>query len=263
MTSLVPLGVIPIYHVASRINQLIKRFLGFPVVAMQPEVTRIYEEGRWHELEGRIALFTKATVVVSLACAAVAAAVGREAIVLMSGEQYAGAYPLLLVLLGTVPVAAYVAPLGATMRALHFMWWAVLCDFAWMAAYFAGMFLFMPRAGLIGAALAQSAAYIFYTALSIEFARRRRFLGGRGIPAMARALVVCSAAGAAGAAACALWGLPAAAACVVLLPLLIRAALHRTGIFERGEAEAIAAMIPPGPVRRVVRWALSLEREKR
>jgi len=257
MTSLVPLTMIPVYHIASRINQLIKRFLGFPVVAMQPEVTRIYEQGRWHDLERRISLFTKATVVASLAASAVAAAVGREAIVLVSGEQFAGAYPILLALILTVPIAAYVAPLGATMRALHFMWWAVMCDLSWMAVYFAGMFLFIPRVGLVGAAAAQIVAYLFYTAVSVEFARRRRFLGRRGLPAMLRALVVCAVAGGAGAAACAAWGLPAAAACIVLMPLALREALRRAEVFEPDEAEAIASMIPAGPARRVVRWSLS------
>lgn len=259
MTSLVPLAVIPVYHIASRINQLVKRFLGFPVVAMQPEVTRIYEEGRWNELEQRISLFTKATVVASLAVAALAAAVGREAIVLVSGRQYVEAYPILLVLVVTVPVAAYVAPLSATMRALHFMWWAVMCDLSWMVFYFAGMFLFIPRIGLVGAALAQIVAYAFYAALAVSFARRRRFFGKRGLPAMLRALAVCAAAGAAGAVACSAWGLPAAAACIVLLPLLLRAALRRAAVFEPGEAESIASMVPPGPPRRVVRWAMSLE----
>lgn len=263
MTTLVPLGVIPVFHIASRINQMLKRFLGFPVVAMQPEVTRIYEEGRWHELEHRIALFTKTTVVVSLAVSALTAAVGREAIVLVSGARYAAAYPVLVVLVLTVPIAAYAAPLGAAMRALHFMWWAVLCDFAWMAVYFAGMFVFVPRLGIVGAALSQIAAYCAYTALAAAFARRRRFLGRRAIPAMLRALAMSAAAGAAGAAAVAAWGTPAAAACLVLLPLILRWGIRRSGVFAPDEAESIASLVPAGIVRRAVRWMLCLDGRER
>lgn len=259
MAALVPVSAIPVFHIASRINQLIKRFLGFPIVAMQPEVTRIYEEGRWNDLGARIALFTRVSVVAALACAALAAAVGREMIVLISGAGYAGAYRLLLLLLPTVPAAAFTAPLTASMRALHFMWWAVMCDLSWMIVYVAGMFMLVPVVGLAGVALAQLAAYAVYAAIAVAFARRRfprGAAGGRGIFGIS---VLAAVFAAAGGLACAAWGLPAAAACAALAPLLLRLALRRLAVFDRDEAAAIAALVPAGPARSAVTWVLALE----
>ena len=259
MSSLLPVAAISVYHVASRINQLIKRFLGFPVVALQPELTRIYEEGRWDDLSGWIGLFTKASVIVALTLVAVAAATGGEMISLISGSEYPGAYMLLLVLLPTVPAAAFIAPLTATMRALHYMKWAVVCDLSWMVVYFAGLFILVPRAGLIGTAMAQLAASAVQVAVAVFLARREGLYPKTGGMAMLRSLAVSSLFAGAGAAACAVWGLPAAAACILLAPFLLRFAARKLSLFEPGEARTLVEMLHGRPGSGLVRWALSLE----
>ena len=260
MSSLLPVAAISVYHVASRINQLIKRFLGFPVVALQPELTRIYEEGRWDDLSGRIGLFTKASVMAALAITSVAAATGGEMIELISGSGYEGAYRILLVLLPTVPVAAFIAPLTAAMKGLHYMKWAVVCDLSWMVVYFAGLFILVPRIGLIGTAASQVAASAVQAFAAVMLSRREGLYTRGGGPAMLRALAVSVAFGAGGAAACAAWGLPAAAACIVLVPFILRAAVKRLSLFDSAEAHTLMEMLRGRPGSRLVRWVLSLEK---
>ncbi len=260
MSSLLPVAAISIYHIASRINQLIKRFLGFPVVALQPELTRIYEEGRWDDLSGRIGLFTKASVIAALALSAIAAATGGVMIQLISGSGYEGAYRILLVLLPTVPAAAFIAPLTAAMKGLHYMKWAVVCDLSWMIVYFAGLFILVPRIGLIGTAVSQVAASSVQALTAVILSRRENLYTRGGGPAMLRALVVSVIFGAGGAAACAAWGLPAAAACIVLAPFLLRIAVKRLSLFDSDEAHTLVELLRGRPGSGLVRWILSLER---
>jgi len=260
MSSLLPVAAISVYHVASRINQLIKRFLGFPVVALQPELTRIYEEGRWDELSGRIGLFTKASVTAALATTAVVASTGGVMITLISGPEYPGAYRLLLVLLPTVPVAALIAPLTAAMKGLHYMKWAVVCDLSWMVVYFAGLFILLPRYGLIGTAVAQVAASTVQACAAVFLSRREGLYVRGGGPAMLRALIVSVLFAGGGAAACSAWGLPAATACIVLAPFLLRTAIKKLSLFDPAEARALVEMLRGRPGSGLVRWVLSLER---
>jgi len=260
MSSLIPVAAISIYHVASRINQLIKRFLGFPVIALQPELTRIYEEGRWEDLSGRIGLFTKASVTAALAIAAVTAATGGVMITLISGPEYPGAYRLLLVLLPTVPVAAFIAPLTAAMKGLHYMKWAVLCDLSWMVVYFAGLFVLVPYMGLIGTAAAQLAASTVQGTAAVFLARKEGLYPRAGGSAMLRALAASVLFAGAGAAACAAWSLPAAAACILLAPFLLRLAVKKLSLFDPEESRTLVEMLQDRPGSGLVRWVLSLER---
>jgi len=259
MSSLLPVAAISVYHVASRVNQLIKRFLGFPVVALQPELTRIYEEGRWGDLSERIGIFTKASVIASMAMASIAAATGGILIRLISGTGYSGAYVILLILLPTVPAAAFIAPLTAAMRALHYMRWAVVSDLAWMAVYFSGLFIIVPRIGLAGTAAAQLAASAVQAVIAVSLARREGLYAGAGAGAMLKALAVAAVFAAAGSAACAVWGIPAAAACIVLAPFILRFAARKLSLFDGSEAARLVEMLRGRPGTRLVRWILSLE----
>ncbi len=261
MSSLIPVAAISIYHVASRINQLIKRFLGFPVIALQPELTRIYEEGRWDDLSERIGLFTKASVMAALAIAAVAAATGGVMITLISGPDYPGAYRLLLVLLPTVPIAAFIAPLTAAMKGLHYMKWAVVCDLSWMVVYFAGLFVIVPYAGLIGHSHGSAGRVDCPVHLPRSSSRKRRgSIPVRRGSAMLRAMAASLLFAGAGAAACAAWDLPAAAACILLAPFLLRLAVRRLSLFDPEESRTLVEMLQGRPGSGLVRWVLSMER---
>ncbi|MDD4858062.1 MAG: lipopolysaccharide biosynthesis protein, partial [Candidatus Krumholzibacteria bacterium] len=238
MSSVLPMAAISIFHVASRVDVLLKRFLGLPIIASQPEITRVYEEGRWADIAGRIGLFTKGLVAAALFCAALFAVIGRDVIVVLSGKGYVDSYRILLILLPTVPLAAVTAPLTATMRSLHFMKWAVLCDFLWMAAYFGTFFIFASFMGVEGVAVAQLLASVIQMAAAIMISRREKFFGGVGV-GLGRLLVVLAFVTACGIAATFMLRLYASLAFIVCSPFAARFLIERLGIFKPDEKAQI------------------------
>ncbi len=139
------------------------------------------------------------------------------------------------------------------------MKWAVVCDAVWMAVYFAGLFLIVPRVGLVGTALAQLAAAAAQAATAVLLARMEGLYPAVGGAALLRALAASLVFAGAGAAACALWGLTAAAACIVLAPFLLKLAVGRLSLFEPDESRTLLGMLRGRPGSRVLRWVLSLE----
>lgn len=262
MSSVLPMAAISLFHVASRVDALLKRFLALPVLAAQPEITRVYEEGRWTDIAGRMGLFTKGMVAAALVCTALFAVIGRDIIVLLSGGGYAGAYRVFLVLLPTVPVAAVTAPLLATMRSLHFMRWAVFCDFLWMAVYFGTFFSLASAFGPEGMAAAQVAASVAQMAAAVILARREGFYGGVGarLGRLFLALAPATAAGMLLTASVPLYASIAAAAC---FPFLARELLWRLRVFDRDETGRILALVTVPAGRRFAAWMLSAERRPR
>ena len=77
---------------------------------------------------------------------------------------------------------------------------------------------------------------------------------------MLRALAASLLFGGAGAAACAVWGLPAAAACILLAPFLLRLAVRKLSLFDPDESRTLVEMLQDRPGSGLVRWVLSLER---
>lgn len=258
MSSILPVSAISLFHVASRINFVLRRFLGIPIIAAQPEITRIYEEGRWDAISGKITLFTKVTLVTSLFVTGIAAVVGKDAIVLLSGDQYSSSYHILLLLLPTVPIAAVIAPLLAAMRSLHYIKWAVLCDFVWMAVYFGTFFVFVAVMGVVGMAVAQVAASIIQMITSIAISKSEGFYGGVGTR-LGRVFAVFVIAVPVGVLIVARWGIPASVVCLLLSPLGLHFLLKKLGVFDAFEKSQIVAMIPMNSGKRAIVWLLALE----
>jgi O-antigen/teichoic acid export membrane protein len=256
MSSVVPMASISLFHVASRVDVLLKRFLGLPILAAQPEITRVYEEGRWDDIAGRIGLFTKGLVAGALLCTALFAVIGRDVIVLLSGKTYAASYRILLILLPTVPLAAVSAPLMATMRSLHFIKWAVICDFLWMAGYFGTFFLFVPAMGVEGMAVSQVLASIVQMAAAILLARRGGFFGGIGAR-LGRLLAALAAVTAVGMFATSRVHFYASLVFVAAAPFAARFIIARLGVFEPGEKEQIIELVKVRAGRRIAAWMLS------
>ncbi len=256
MSSVLPFSAISVFHIASRICSLIKRFLGFPVVALQPEVTRIYEEGRWDQLSGKIALFTKVTVLASIFFSVLAAVSGREIILLLSGDRYAEAYPVMLVLLTGIPIAAFVAPALSAMKGLDHIRWVALCDFVWMAVYFGTFFLFVGKWGIIGMAMAQVLASVVQMSVAVAVSRKEGFYGGLGhgtCRAIAALLLIAGP-----------WvmlsrslGLYAVAISIAVSPLILRAVIAGLKVFDPQEVDTLKAMIRHKYVNRILAWMLS------
>jgi O-antigen/teichoic acid export membrane protein len=260
MSAVLPVSAISLFHIASRINFLVKRFMGMPIIAAQPEITRIYEEGRWGELAGKIGLFTRGTFVVSLFVAGIVAIVGKDVIVILSGSRYDGAYPVLLILLATVPIAAVIAPLLMTMRSLHFMRWAVLCDLLFMAVYFGTFAVFVSIMGLSGMAVAQIAASTVQMSAAIILSKREGFYGGVGSRSL-RAVVVVMVMVPLGILITGSWGLPASIVVLALWPFVFKIAVDRLAIFEPDEKKQMVGLIPLPRGRRAAAWMLTMETE--
>lgn len=256
MSSVLPMAAISLFHVASRVDVLLKRFLGLPILAAQPEITRVYEEGRWEAIAGRIGLFTKGLVAAALFCTALFAVIGRDVIVILSGKTYADSYHILLILLATVPLAAVTAPLSATMRSLHFIKWAVLCDFVWMAVYFGTFFLFVSVMGVEGMAVAQLLASLVQMTTAIALARRGKFFGGIG-GGLGRLFVVLAAVTACGMALTMHVRLFASIAFLVVSPFGARFIIARLGVFKPDETAQILDLVTVRPGRRIAAWMLS------
>ncbi len=256
MSSVLPMAAVSLFHVASRVDVLIKRFLGLPILAAQPEITRVYEEGRWGDIAGRIGLFTKGLLIAALFCVSLFAVIGKAVIVVLSGKAYADSYPIVLILLPTVPLAAVAAPLLATMRSLHFMRWAVLCDFLWMVVYFGTFFLFVSVVGVKGMAVAQLIASAVQTSAAIVLARREKFFGGVG-SGLGKPFVVLVLLTAAGMLVTRQWGVYASAVCLMLAPFAAKLIIKRLGVFEPGETSQILGLVTVPAGRRVLAWLLS------
>ncbi len=256
MSSLLPLTAVSLFHVASRINSLLKRFLAIPVVAAQPEITRVYEEGRWDKISVRIGLFTKLILLISLSAIGITAVIGRDVIHIISGPEYSGAYLVMLILLLTVPLAAISAPLIAAMRGLNHIKWAVLCDFIWMACYFGTFAFFVSWWGISGMAVAQVVASLGQLALAVYVARRERFYGSfsEGVAKFLFCLVPVVGAGIFVASLWRVWG---SLMVVVVSPFVLKMLLSSLNVFEPGEKRKIIELVPVALPRRLVCWFIS------
>ena len=258
MSLALPVSAISLFHVASRINFILKRFLGIPILAAQPEITRVFEEGRADILAGKIRLFTKVTLVSSFFLIGLFAVIGRDVIRLISGEAFLDAYIVLLLLLPTVPIAAVSAPLLATMRSLNYMKWAILCDCLWMVFYFGSFFFFVRLMGVKGMAVSQIIASVAQMIVAVRFARGEGFYGGIG-ERVGRVLAVLAVAAPIGIVATHLGGLPVSILVAVVSPFAGRFLLGRLRIIESSERSEMLDMIPVRFGKRAIGWLVPSE----
>jgi O-antigen/teichoic acid export membrane protein len=231
--------------------------LGFPILALQPEVTRIYEEGRWEELKEKILVFTKGIFVASLLMVAVVAVTGRDIIMLISGAGYEKAYIVLLILLPTVPIAAFIAPLLVTMKGLHYIKWALLCDLIWMIVYFGGFPFFVSHLGLSGMAVAQLFASLSQMLGAVLIARKKGFYIGLGNNVF-RAILLVVVITPVGILAANMWGLWVSILFFAVFPILCRFVFGKFGLFEPFEVEQILDLIKFRKGKRIAGWFLAV-----
>ncbi len=258
MSIALPVSTISLFHIASRINFILKRFLGIPILAAQPEITRVYEEGRSSILSGKIRLFIKVTLVSSFFLIGLFAVVGRDIILLLSGSEFLDAYPLMLFLLPTIPIAAVSAPLLATMRSLHYLKWAIVCDLVWMVVYFGLFFLIVRVMGVASIVMAQLFAALAQMAVAVRLAKREGFFGGIG-ERLGRVVLALLVLAPLGIVMTRMGGLFASAILFVLSPFIGRYLIRKLDVFEYGEMNELLEMIHFGYGRRVVGWLLQME----
>ena len=135
-----------------------------------------------------------------------------------SGPVYRDSYPLLLLLLVAIPFAAIAAPLLTTMRSLHYIRWAIVCDFFWMVVYFGTFFLFVPVIGVTAIALAHLIAAVTQMFAAVVISKREGFFAGP-VSRLGRVIVMYLIVVAAGIVFTAKLGIWASLVCVVLSPI--------------------------------------------
>jgi O-antigen/teichoic acid export membrane protein len=162
---------IALFHIGSRILKLVNRFLAVPVLAFQPEVTRLDAEGRIDSIENSTKVFFKFSTTVAVFATFSILVFAPELIRVISNEQYDRAVPLLRILALSIPLGAMTAPLTSVMKALDEIRRAFYCDLAWAVTYLALLIVMGGAFGLVGVGYAQVCASLLQLALAIVLSR--------------------------------------------------------------------------------------------
>jgi O-antigen/teichoic acid export membrane protein len=173
LSNVLALEALSLFHVASRIARLANRFIAIPVLAFQPEVTRVHSEGRPEVVALSTLAFFKASVIVSVFAAVAIGVYADELIALASSDAYAGARATLWFLAASIPLSAMTAPLTAVMKALDGVRAALYCDLAWACVYLALLLVLAGPLGVVGAGVAQLVACSVQLALTVRLATVR------------------------------------------------------------------------------------------
>jgi len=173
LSSVLALEALSLFHVASRVARLTNRFIAIPVLAFQPEVTRVSAEGRGGEVEASTRAFFKASVLLATFGAAAICVFADDLIRLASNDAFLGARTTLWWMAASIPLTAMTAPLTAVMKALDAVRDALYCDLVWAAVYVGCMLLLARWMGLEGAGIAQLAAAALQLVLAVRLARVR------------------------------------------------------------------------------------------
>jgi O-antigen/teichoic acid export membrane protein len=246
LSGVLALEMLSLFHIGSRVVRLANRFLGIPVLAFQPEVSRVDAEGRGEDVEASTRVFLKFNVVVSMFVAMGVSVFAAEIIRLIANPSYLSARPLLVVLSISIPLTAMTAPLTSVMKALDEVRRAFYCDLAWSVSYLVSLLVLGGRYGLLGAGYATIVACVIQLLLAGRLSRFR--LGGVMVATAWRGAVACTAAFAAPVAAA--W-LPVAGwaqvsvrfALAVLGLYLFRRLVLGLGVFDLDERVRLADMV--------------------
>jgi len=177
LSQVLALEVLSQFHIGSRILRLTNRFLSVPVLAFQPEVTRLDSEERGESILSTTTVFFKFNTAVATAAAIALAALAPELVRLVSNARYDAAAPLLQILAISIPLTAMTAPLTAVMKALDQVRRALYCDLVWAVSYVALLLQMGGAFGLAGVGAAQVLASLFQMVMALSLARVRPALG--------------------------------------------------------------------------------------
>ncbi len=158
LSTVLALESLSLFHVASRIARLANRFIAVPVLAFQPEVTRVASEGRGDVVALSTRAFFKASVLASVFAAAGIIVYADDLIVLASNDKFLGARLTLWLMAASIPLSAMTAPLTGVMKALEGVRRALVCDLAWACVYITLLVILASAFGVVGAGIAQLAA---------------------------------------------------------------------------------------------------------
>jgi O-antigen/teichoic acid export membrane protein len=181
IAQVLPLELLALFHIASRVTRSANRLLASSNTAIQPEVTRLHAEGRGSDAQTLARVFLKVSLAVGMLVAFAVSVFAREIILLIASESYTPAVPLVVLLAACIPLTTATAPLTTVMRATDQVREALRTDLVWALVYI-GFILFLgPLLGLIGIGLATLAACLAQLAFAVktsELSVSRRFVGG-------------------------------------------------------------------------------------
>lgn len=160
LSNVLALEALALFHVASRVARLASRFIAIPVLAFQPEVTRVASEGRSEMVALSTRAFFKASVVASVFAGGAIAVFADDLIRLASSDAFLSARPTLWLLAASLPLSAMTAPLTAVMKALDGVRSALVCDLAWAGVYLTLLLALAGPMGVVGAGVAQFVACV-------------------------------------------------------------------------------------------------------
>ncbi|HEU4928976.1 MAG TPA: lipopolysaccharide biosynthesis protein [Candidatus Krumholzibacteria bacterium] len=158
LSTVLALESLSLFHVASRIARLANRFIAVPVLAFQPEVTRVASEGRAEVVALSTRAFFKASVLASVFAAAGIIVYADDLIRLASNETFLGARTTLWLMAASIPLSAMTAPMTGVMKALDGVRRALACDLAWACVYIILLVMLAAAFGVVGAGIAQLSA---------------------------------------------------------------------------------------------------------
>jgi O-antigen/teichoic acid export membrane protein len=187
LSNVLALESLSLFHVASRIARLANRFIAIPVLAFQPEATRLHAEGRLDALELSVRTFFKTNVLFAVLATAGIMVYAAPLISLASNRGFAGARNTLWLLAAATPVTAMTASLTAVMKALDGIRAAFLCDLAWALVYLACMLTLTRPLGVEGTGVALLLACGVQALLAFRLATMRP-RSGVAIATLARTL---------------------------------------------------------------------------
>lgn len=244
LSNVLALEALSLFHVASRVSRLANRFIALPVLAFQPEVTRVASEGRADVVASSTRAFFKASVVASVFAAAAIAVYARDLILLASNGDFLGARPTLWLLAASIPLSAMTAPLTAVMKALDGVRAALVCDLVWACLYVILLVTLAGPMGVAGAGVAQLAACAAQFALAARLASVKP-RASEVASSLAR-VVVCAAAAFAPVAMIEIVRAPRALAWVLAIPaawIYVRS-VRRAHVFTADERARLSQALP-------------------
>jgi|GEM_PF-2424730 len=256
----VAFDVLSFFHVGARIVRLIERFMAVPVVALQPEITRLDVRGRRDEADAATGVFIRFSVVVGTLAAAYAAAYAPLIVRVASNERYGSAAVLVAAMAVGVPFAAVTAPLTTVMKARDAVARALLCDLVWAVVYLGTAVVLIVRIGVLGAGIAFAAARGAQLATAVVAsgnADRQRLTAAwsYAIRLVAPACVAC----AVPVVVLAVWGESGLAARVVIIwapvgVLLYRQVVRMLGLLSANDRASLAALLSSRGLSRLASW---------
>jgi O-antigen/teichoic acid export membrane protein len=189
LSQIIALEFLALFHIGSRIMKLANRLLSVPNLAFQPEITRLFEEGKNERIDTSARVLIKFNSAFSFLLLALIIVFSREMVLVVATPEYLGALPLLIVLCFSLPLSTITAPVTTVMKALDQVRGALYCDLVWALVYLSLLFVLGMQFGIMGVGIAHVTACLAQLLLSLHISRLR--VGYGFVLALAGKLSVC------------------------------------------------------------------------